>query len=80
MTARRLQLEAVLAASDEVAEGPQWLEAHFDPRRYKVLVREGLLKQAEYDMLAQQMSEFARAPGAIALMVNVLALGTREDN
>ena len=70
-------MEAILAASDELNEQLEAFAPHFDPTRYKVLVQRGLLAEADYQQLAEQMRAFMRVPTAIALMINLLVLGTK---
>lgn len=73
----RLQLEAVLAASDEFGSDAQTLAAHLNPLRYKSLVHEGVLASSDYNRLVEQIEAFTHSPDAIVLMVHLLALGTK---
>jgi hypothetical protein len=75
----RVQMEAVLAASDELPEGARGFEAHLDPARYRQLVQLGLLAESEYARLVDQMHTFTREPSAVVMSVNLLVLGSKSE-
>ena len=75
-----LELDAALAASDDFEEGVGAFAPHFDIHRFQALVDEGVVTHQEYAAAESAMAAYLHDPHALAMMVNIVALGTKPAN